>query len=41
LVEELRKTDNKERKLTTFEKILSIASSVLELSKLFADLLQH
>ena len=41
LVEELRKTDSKERKLTTFEKILSIASSVLELSKLFADLLRH
>ena len=41
LVEELRKTDSKERKLTTFEKILRIASSVLELSKIFADLLRH
>jgi hypothetical protein len=37
LIEELRKTDSKEGKLTTFEKILSIASSILELSKLFAD----
>ena len=41
LVEELRKTDSKERKLTIFDKILNITSSILELSNLFADLLRH
>ena len=41
LVEELRKTDSRERKLTIFEKILSMASSVLDISKLLTDLLRR
>jgi DNA-directed RNA polymerase beta' subunit len=41
LIEELRKADSKEGKLTIFKEILSIASSISELSKLFADLLRH
>ncbi|NAZ12195.1 MAG: hypothetical protein GU361_05670 [Desulfurococcales archaeon] len=41
LIEELRKTDSKEGKLTTLKEILSIASSILQLPKQFADLLRH
>jgi competence transcription factor ComK len=41
LVEELRKANSRERKLSIFKKILEIVAPIVDLFRIFADMLSH